>query len=122
ATVRGGEARVETEAGFVVTARAEAGVTEGGRVEVFVRPEAIALAIANRDAEGNGGAGRVVARVESVLFNGAASRVIVREARSGQEIPVALPRTGECADLAPGAAVELRPEPDAAVCFPKEGA
>ncbi|HEX7127856.1 MAG TPA: ABC transporter ATP-binding protein [Thermodesulfobacteriota bacterium] len=122
ATVRGGQVRVETEAGFVVTARAGGGVTEGGGVEVFVRPEAIALAVADAGAAGDGGAGRVTARVESVLFNGAASRVIVREALSGQEIAVALPQTGEFADLAPGAAVELRLEPDAAVCFPRGGA
>ncbi len=115
--VRGDEARVETADGLVVVARASAGVVAGASVELFVRPEAIALAAAGESTAA--ASARFSGRVESVLFNGASSRVLVREARSGQEIAVALPQTGEFADLAPGAAVTLGLPPGAAVCFPR---
>ncbi len=110
---RAGEARVETGEGLALVARAPVPVTPGEVVEVFVRPEAVGIGARADDGL------RLSGKVTSVLFNGAASRVIVREARSGQEIAVALPQTGEFADLAPGAAVDLGLMPGAAVCFPR---
>jgi hypothetical protein len=54
--------------------------------------------------------------VASVLFNGASSRVLVRDARGG-EIAVALPQTGEFAGLGAGVPVDLALLPGSAVCF-----
>jgi spermidine/putrescine transport system ATP-binding protein len=113
----GGEARVETDAGLVVVARVPDGVAPGAPVDLFLRPEAIALL--GPGAPGPAGAARLRARVDSLLFNGAASRALVRETRGGGEIAVALPQTGEFAALAPGAEVDLALLPRAGLCFPR---
>src|SRR5262249_2630259 len=64
------------------------GVGTGAAVEVFVRPAAIALATGDgRSADEN----LVLGTVDSLLFNGADSRALVRCGREGQIIEVALP-------------------------------
>lgn len=67
-----GQARVELDEGGEVFAVARDGkVAAGAKVEVFVRPETIALG-ENQDGNRLGGV------VDSLLFNGANSRVLVR--------------------------------------------
>ncbi|MFC3118160.1 TOBE domain-containing protein [Jhaorihella thermophila] len=67
---------------------------------MFVRPEAIRVA---RDAaELARFDNRIEGTVTSLLFNGAASRILVRHATGGGEIEVALPQSGEFADLGEG--------------------
>jgi spermidine/putrescine transport system ATP-binding protein len=55
--------------------------------------------------------------VESVLFDGANSAVLLRERQSAQEFRVALPQTGQFSDLKPGESVHFAFDPDRAVCF-----
>ena len=45
---------------------------------------------------------RFSGRVTSLLFNGADSRALVRDAKSGGEMTVVLPQTGEFSDLVAG--------------------
>ena len=76
-----------------------------GNVSLFVRPESIVL---SRSADGVAGcANRLHGTVESVLFDGANSSVRVREAGSGCALLVALPQSGQLADLVHGEHVHL---------------
>ena len=61
------------------------------------------------------------ATVESLLFDGANSAVLVREPRSGRALRIALPQTGQFADLAPGATLLFGFDPQRAVCFAGTG-
>ena len=57
------------------------------------------------------------AQVESLLFDGANSAVLLRESRSNTEFRIALPQTGEFADLTVGETVAFGFDPQRAVCF-----
>ncbi len=71
-SVADGLARIEIEGGGDVVAQAgDAGVTAGSCVELFVRPEVIAVGAAEDQ-------NRLSGTVDSLLFNGASSRILVR--------------------------------------------
>lgn len=99
-----------------------ANAPEGGRlgagdeVEIFVRPESVQIARNEDDVKSMDN--RLQGKVESVLFNGANSRVLVREPRSGGEIDVALPQTGVFHELRQGEEIWLGWGHDQAKCFP----
>ncbi|TXT38677.1 MAG: putative spermidine/putrescine transport system ATP-binding protein [Comamonadaceae bacterium] len=57
------------------------------------------------------------ATVASLLFDGANSAVLLNEAQSRTEFRIALPQTGEFADLAVGETVAFGFDPQRAVCF-----
>jgi spermidine/putrescine transport system ATP-binding protein len=61
------------------------------------------------------------AQVVSVLFDGAASAVLLRERQSGAEIRVALPQTGRFADLRVDEEVHFSFDPARAACFAAAG-
>ncbi len=90
--IDGSEARVITAGGLALVATAAGGgLSLGDPVEVFVRPEAIVL---GQDAGyGVTRQNRFRGRVESILFDGANSRVMVRHPETGDDIMVALPET-----------------------------
>ena len=101
-----GEAlEVKTDGGLILRAISPGRkLPVGDRAEVFVRPEAIRLAedsaqLSHFDTQISG-------HVATILFNGAASRVIVMDA-TGAEIEVALPQSGEFAHLTRGAGVHI---------------
>jgi spermidine/putrescine transport system ATP-binding protein len=79
---------------------AAGGLSIGEKVEIFVRPEAVRLSRNGADVAGLGNAGQ--GRVETVLFNGANSQLILRDEQTGAEMSVALPQTGEFRDLSRG--------------------
>jgi spermidine/putrescine transport system ATP-binding protein len=105
-----------TADGLTVRARASGPVAVGDRVEAFMRPEVVDLA---RDAADLPTvAQRFSGRVESLLFDGANSAVLVREATSRVEIRIALPQTGRFADLNVAETVAFGFDPQRAACFP----
>jgi spermidine/putrescine transport system ATP-binding protein len=55
--------------------------------------------------------------VESLLFDGANSAVLLQEKRTRFEFRIALPQTGRYADLKVGEAVAFTFDPMRAVCF-----
>ena len=110
--VDGGLVRIDTGDGWVVEARREGEVASGDAVEVYVRPEAATLS-RPRESEPATHEGSV----ESLLFDGAKSAVLLRERRSRREIRVALPQTGEFADLRMGETIALSFRAGRAVCF-----
>jgi len=112
---------VELEsAGWMVRARSLGGIVPGSAVAAFLRPEAATLA--RTSAELPPGQQAHAGEVIALLFDGANSAVLLREARSGLELRIALPQTGTLADLAPGARVCFSFEPQRAICFPADGA
>lgn len=111
---------VTTSDGWVIHARGYGGIAEGAAVEAFVRPEVASLGRAVRELP----AGQPVhsGHVQSLLFDGANSAVLLREARTRREFRIALPQTGQFADLKAGEMVSFSFDPERAVCFPARSA
>ena len=117
-----GVATLTSAEGLTVSARAVDPLNPGDRVEAFVRPEVARL---SRDPAALAGAGLAHFRgqVESLLFDGANSAVLLREEQSRTEFRIALPQTGQFADLKVGESVSFGFDPQRAVCFAaREGA
>jgi len=114
--VHNGLVTVTSAQGLVMPARAIGQITRSDAVEAFVRPEVARLA---RQAAPLADAGLPCfnARVDSLLFDGANSAVLLTEVQSGTAFRIALPQTGEFADLAVGETVFFGFDPQRAVCF-----
>jgi len=104
-----------TPQGWTVRARRSGPIAPGDAVAAFVRPEVASI---ERDA------GQLppqmtcyAGEVQSLLFDGANSAVLVVERQTRFEFRVALPQTGRLADLAPGARVLFGFDPQRAICF-----
>ncbi|HET7757598.1 MAG TPA: TOBE domain-containing protein, partial [Steroidobacteraceae bacterium] len=104
-----------TAGGWRLRAQRHGAVTAGAAAEVFIRPEAMTLArtAAELPPGESAGSGEVL----SVLFDGANSLVLLREARSRLELRVALPQAGAGADLRPGQQICFSFAAARAVCF-----
>jgi spermidine/putrescine transport system ATP-binding protein len=107
---------VEAAGGLQLRARAMSAVRLGDAVESFVRPEVASIA-RNAQAFAHVGVPAYQGVVDSILFDGANSAVLLREAMSGIEFRIALPQTGQFADLAVGESVHFGYDPQRAVCF-----
>ena len=118
-SIDGDGVRVRTADGGSIIAQAGGPpVSAGDHVAVFVRPEAVRLArtaAAVADLENH-----IAVSVESVLFNGANSRVLVRTPGDNRELDVAVPQTGEFRDLKSGDAIHVGWNHDQARCFVTE--
>jgi len=115
ARVDGDIAEVDTATGLRVRARREGAVAAGESAAAFVRPESIVLArtaaalpVSMQSFSGV---------VESLLFDGANSAVLLREDVSRNTFRVALPQTGAFADLVHGERILFGFDPARAVCF-----
>jgi spermidine/putrescine transport system ATP-binding protein len=115
ARVDGSAVEIALAGGLAVHATASGTIDAGDAVAAYVRPEAIALARAADELPA--AAQRLSGRVESLLFDGANSAVLVREEKAGAEIRIALPQTGRYADLAVGETIAFGFEAQMAVCF-----
>jgi spermidine/putrescine transport system ATP-binding protein len=108
-------AEITTADGWRVHARKRGAMHVGAAVEAFVRPEVATL---ERDAallpqEQAHYAGVV----QSLLFDGANSAVLLTEETSRFEFRVALPQTGRFSDLKVGERVSFSFDPRRAICF-----
>jgi spermidine/putrescine transport system ATP-binding protein len=106
---------VATADGWVVRALKSGSIAAGDAVEVFVRPEVAVLA--RSAAELPADQPRHEGDVQSVLFDGANSAVLLQEARTRREFRIALPQTGRLSDLRPQEKVMFSFDPSRAVCF-----
>jgi spermidine/putrescine transport system ATP-binding protein len=77
-----GRARIELGDGTRIVARADGALPVGAAAELFVRPEAIGFADGAEASEYN----RVPGIIDSLLFNGANSRILVRAAGALVEV------------------------------------
>jgi spermidine/putrescine transport system ATP-binding protein len=111
----GEHAELVTEGGLALRARSEHAVGQGERVVAFVRPESLTLVRGERQLPE--AMRRYAGIVDSVLFDGANSSVLVREATTRTAFRIALPQAGEHADLAAGETIAFGFEPARATCF-----
>ena len=118
--VDGALAELTTEQGWQVRVLKRDRLSIGDTVEAFVRPEVANLErdIARLPEEHGNHAGIV----QSLLFDGANSAVLIQEERSRFELRVALPQTGRLADLRVGERVHFSFDPRRAACFSSSGA
>jgi spermidine/putrescine transport system ATP-binding protein len=114
--VAGARVTVRTAEGWLLEARASAAVAPGAAVEAFVRPEVATLA--RSAAELPAGQATHSGEVESLLFDGANSAVLLRESSTKFEFRIALPQTGRYADLKVGEHIHFAWDPERATCFP----
>jgi spermidine/putrescine transport system ATP-binding protein len=114
--VRGDVVTIVSDEGLELTTRAANAISQGDKVQAFVRPEVATLA---RDGTAFAAAGQAHyrARIENLLFDGANSAVLVRESRSSTEFRIALPQTGQFSDLRVGDEVSFGFDPQRAVSF-----
>ncbi len=117
-TANGTAATVETDGGLSVqcTAANGAAMAKGDTVELFVRPEFITI---DRDASADV-ADVLTGTVDSLLFNGANSRALVRT-RSDELVEADVTLTGGTDDIKPGDRVRLSWSADNALCFSAAG-
>ena len=116
-----GGIRVETAAGLGLTCTPGSGQNPqaGDPVEVFVRPEFIRTEHSGTAPPANHN--HLEGVVDSLLFNGANSRVLVRTG-SGELIEADVTLTGGSEDVRPGETVVLTWSPDQALCFAAQAA
>jgi spermidine/putrescine transport system ATP-binding protein len=115
ASASGALAAVTTTRGLTVSARRHGELAPGAAAELFIRPEGAALARAAGDLP----PGQMSYRGEvvSLMFDGANSAVLLREAASGHELRIALPQTGAYADVRPGMALWFALDPQRVMAF-----
>ncbi|WP_370399103.1 ABC transporter ATP-binding protein [Sulfitobacter sp. JB4-11] len=112
-----GGAQVETTAGLTMISKAAAsGIGAGEPVSIFVRPEFITAR--RKDAQGTTQEAQntLDGTVDSVLFNGANSRILVR-GPSQELIEADVTVTGGTNDLKPRDAVQLSWPAEQTMCF-----
>lgn len=114
--VQGGVVTLASPDGLVLHALARDGVRLGDTVAAFVRPEVASISRSPAVFADLGHA-HYRGKVDSILFDGANSAVLLREERSGLEFRIALPQTGQFSDLAVGESVSFGFDPQRAVCF-----
>ena len=112
----GDSIEVATGDGWLIRARGRGTIGVGEAVEAFVRREVASLG--RQTAELPGGQPAHSGTVQSLLFDGANSAVLLQETRTRREFRIALPQTGQFSDLKPGESVLFSFDPDRAVCFP----
>ena len=112
----GAIAEIATPDGWIVRALKSGAIAQGDAVEVFVRPEVAILA--RSAAQLPPDQPRHSGKVQSVLFDGANSAVLLQESRTRREFRIALPQTGQFSDLKPAEEVLFSFDPSRAVCFP----
>jgi spermidine/putrescine transport system ATP-binding protein len=109
-------AMVRSAEGLALQARMHTPLSPGVQAQLFVRPEAMLLLEAGQ-ALPDPRWTVYAAQVESLLFDGANSAVLVRESHSRSALRIALPQTGQYAGLQVGQSLRFGFDPQNAVCF-----
>ena len=111
----GTTARVVVDEGLPFLVRMIDKTAVGAAVEVFVRPEAVAI---SRRADGVADlTNRLHGKVRTLVFDGANSTALVTDPQSNATVTVALPQTGQFADLAAGQEIYLGWDAEQSMCF-----
>ncbi|HJS33514.1 MAG TPA: ABC transporter ATP-binding protein [Alphaproteobacteria bacterium] len=116
-----GALKIEIDGAAIFSgAAAVDGLSVGAQVDVFVRPESIAVGRSLADVAGPGGesANVVSGRIEGLLFNGANSRLLVATGKGASRITAALPQSGPFVDLSEGENVAMAWPAQSTLCFP----
>ncbi|CUH65339.1 Spermidine/putrescine import ATP-binding protein PotA [Thalassovita gelatinovora] len=111
---------IVTDGGITRQAQAAAELPiVGQRALAFVRPEAIQLSKTAYDSATHPNASAQI--VDSVLFNGANSVVLLRDPQSGETLHAGLPQTGDFLGLGKGETIHTNWHATQARCFVAEG-
>jgi spermidine/putrescine transport system ATP-binding protein len=113
--LEGSHVQMATADGWTVRARQHGTLALGDAVEGFVRPEIASLG--RTPAELPAGQPAHTGVVQSVLFDGANSAVLLQELGTRHEFRIALPQTGQFSDLKPQERVLFSFDPERAICF-----
>ena len=118
--VEGANIRVTTDKGLNIacTNAKTAQIRQGSPVKIFIRPEFVtAERLSQSSATAADGSTNILeGTVDSQLFNGANSQILVRDG-SNELIEVDVTHTGGVSDLRPGEKVRLSWSSDQAMCF-----
>lgn len=109
---------VKSDSGLMIDCKSalDNAFSSGEKVNVFIRPEAIAIHLIGATDMSASANNRRQVTIESVLFNGANSRILTRTA-SGERIEVDLPQRGETSTLSAGAAISISWSQSQSLCF-----
>ena len=113
--IHGDVVEATCENGLTLLAHSGERVGVGDTVDLFVRPEVIAIALDERQLPPL--PQRLSGKVARLLFDGANSSVLVGESRSAAEFRIALPQTGRLADLAKDEVVSFGFDAARAIAF-----
>lgn len=110
-----------TDSGLTLQSKSATGgtVNTGEEINIFVRPEAVQLHLGDEAAQlASAGAqlNHMPVTVESMLFNGANSRILVNT-HSGERIEVDLPQRGEHSSLRNGDKIGISWAQSQSLCF-----
>jgi spermidine/putrescine transport system ATP-binding protein len=114
--VEGAAAELTTADGWAIRALKQGALSVGDAAEGFVRPEVASLG--RTQGELPAGQPWHSGEVQSLLFDGANSAVLLQEQRTRREFRIALPQTGQFSDLKPQEKILFSFDPGRAVCFP----
>ncbi len=115
-TVHQGQERyheIRTDEGLIFRTRAEEQLEPGQRVDLFLRPEAMLIQPDPGLTELN----RFDVVVNSILFDGANSQLLVSPLNSRRELIVALPQNRQYDYIDEGDKIELGWDKDSGICF-----
>ena len=115
--VDGEVVELATADGWVIRARGNGTIAVGDAVEAFARPEAAVIGRSAGELGVDPAQAVHAGDVESLLFDGANSAVLVREQKTRLEFRIALPQTGRYADLGVGERIMFSFDPLRAMCF-----
>ncbi|MDP3886846.1 ABC transporter ATP-binding protein [Hydrogenophaga sp.] len=111
----GEQVLLRTASGMGLWSQRQGGLDVGQSAILFIRPEAIEIGRSPRELPA--GEPAWSATVQSVLFDGGNSTVLVLEDKSQTPLHIALPLTGRLADLKAGETVHFGYQPTQAWCF-----
>ncbi len=115
-SINGDAATLVTPTGLQIKGRDATGnLTQGDAAKIFVRPEAIRLSTTADALDNVENLNQGI--IENILFNGANSHILLREEKSGGELNVAIPQTGQFRDLKRGDKVYIGWEAEQTRCY-----
>lgn len=115
-SINGDAATLVTPTGLQIKGRDATGdLTKGDDAKIFVRPEAIRLSTTADALDNVENLNQGI--IENILFNGANSHILLREEKSGGELNVAIPQTGQFRDLKRGDKVYIGWEAEQTRCY-----
>ena len=104
---------IRTDEGLVFKTRAEEKLQPGQKVDLFLRPEAMVIKPDESLTELN----RFDVVVESILFDGANSQLLVTPVDSKKELIVALPQNRQYDYIEEGDKIEIGWDKNSGICF-----
>ena len=116
--VNGDHAVIRTPNGLAIHSLCSgSSLSVGDTAEAFVRPESIVISRSSGHMAHC--ENQMAGTVQDVIFNGAASRIILHDGQGGEKIEVTLPQSGDYADLRKGDQVQIDWRGAQAICFSK---